>query len=304
MATLTRRGVFTRREAIEAGYTPAAIVHRVRMGRWLALRRGIYVERRHYDACTTEPELHALHVAAAVLALDAGDTVASHQSAALLHGLTLLQPPALVVVSRPPGAPGRDAARGVHLHRARLPAAHVGQVHGVPVTLGARTAADLARTLPFNEAVVAVDSALHLGRAGREQLEQVLADCWGWPGSQHASAVVSFADAGAESALESLARVMFVEQGLPPPITQAGIGEGGPFARVDFLWPQFATIVETDGLAKYERLDDLRREKLRQERLEELGYKVVRLSWEQVTGEPERSAARIRHAFGDTQATG
>jgi hypothetical protein len=44
-------------------------------------------------------------------------------------------------------------------------------------------------------------------------------------------------------------------------------------------------------------LDAVRREKLRQERLEELGYTVVRLTWEQVTGEPERSAARIRRAF-------
>jgi very-short-patch-repair endonuclease len=57
-------------------------------------------------------------------------------------------------------------------------------------------------------------------------------------------------------------------------------------------------VVETDGLAKYDELAALRREKLRQERLEELGYKVVRLTWEQVTGEPERSAARIRRAFG------
>jgi very-short-patch-repair endonuclease len=90
---------------------------------------------------------------------------------------------------------------------------------------------------------------------------------------------------------------MFAEQGLPPPVTQAPIGQGKPFARVDFLWPQFATVVATDGLTKYKQPDAVRREKLRQERLEELGYTVVRLTWEQVTGEPERSAARIRRAF-------
>jgi hypothetical protein len=302
IATLTRDGVFTRRQALEAGYTSDTIVHRLRTGQWLALRRGVYVERRRYEACTTEPERHALSIAAAVLTLNACDTIASHQSAALLHGLSLLQPPELVVVSRPPAAPGRDQARGVHVHRAGLPMAHLGHAYGVPVTSGARTAVDLARTLPFGEAVIAVDSALHLGRTGPDELQQVLAACWGWPGSQHASAVIGFADAGAESPLESLARVMFAEQGLPPPATQAPIGEGKAFARVDFLWPRFATVVETDGLAKYEEADALRREKLRQERLEELGYRVVRLTWEQVTCEPERSAALIRRAFGHPDA--
>jgi very-short-patch-repair endonuclease len=156
---------------------------------------------------------------------------------------------------------------------------------------------DLARTLPFGDALVAADAALHLGQVSMEDLERVLGECRRWPGSSRARAVVGFADATAESPLESLARLMFAEQGLPPPATQVPIGEGRPFARVDFLWPRFATVVETDGLAKYDELDALRREKLRQERLEELGYKVVRLTWEQVTGEPGRSAARIRRAF-------
>jgi hypothetical protein len=299
-AAVSRRDVFTRRQAIEAGYSPGAVKHRVRTGRWLALRRGVYIRRSLYQACKGDAERHALHVAAAVLALDAGDTVASHQSAALLHGLALLRPPALVTVSRPPDAPGRDQAHGVHVHRAGLADQHVARALGVPVTTVARTVIDLARTLPFGDAVVAADSALHLGLAERDHLEQVLARCRRWPGGPDAAAAVGFADPAAESPLESLARLMFAEQGLPPPETQAAIGQDRPFARVDFLWPRFATIVETDGLAKYQEPDALRLEKLRQERLEELGYKVVRLTWEQVTGEPELSAARIRRAFGRT----
>jgi Protein of unknown function (DUF559) len=290
-------GVFTRQHAVDAGYTPDVIRHRLETGAWVALRRGVYVERRRRDACTTARDRHALEVAAAVLALNTRDTVASHLSAALLHGITLLRPPKLVAVSRPPDAPGRDRARGVHLHRAALAAEHVGRALGLPVTTAARTVVDLARTLPFGDALVAADAALRLGQVGLEDLERVLGECRGWPGSPRARAVVGFADATAESPLESLARLMFAEQGLPPPATQAPIGEGRPFARVDFLWPRFATVVETDGLAKYDELDALRREKLRQERLEELGYKVVRLTWEQVTAEPDRSAARIRRAF-------
>jgi hypothetical protein len=39
---------------------------------------------------------------------------------------------------------------------------------------------------------------------------------------------------------------MLAERGLPPPVLQAPIGGGAPRVRVDFLWPAFATIVETD----------------------------------------------------------
>jgi hypothetical protein len=193
----TRTGVFTRRQAIGVGYAPGSIAHRLRTGQWLALRRGIYVERRRYQGCATEAERHALRVAAATLALDACDTVASHQSAAFLHGLAAVRPPPMVIVSRPPGAPGRDRVRGVHVHRAALPAAHVGRALGIPATSAARTAVDLARTLPFGEAVIAMDSAMHLGLTGRAELEQVLAGCRGWPGSQRAVAVVGFANAAA-----------------------------------------------------------------------------------------------------------
>src|SRR5919197_5180054 len=222
----TRSGVFTRRQAIGVGYTPGTIAHRLRTGQWLALRRGIYVERRRYQGCATDAERHALQVAAAILALDARGTVASHQSAGFLHGLALLRLPPTAIVSRPPAGPGRDRVRGVHVHRAALPVAHVGRALGIPTTSAARTAVDLARTLQFGEAVIAVDSALHLGLTGRAELEEVLAVSRGWPGSQRAGAVVAFADAAAESPLESLTRVMLAEHGLPPPVLQAPI-EGG-----------------------------------------------------------------------------
>jgi very-short-patch-repair endonuclease len=296
-AAASSGGAFTRQQAVDAGYTPDAIRHRLRAGLWVALRRGVYVHRSLYDGCAGDRERHALNVAAAVLTVGGACAVGSHQSAALLHGLDLPQPPALASLTTPPGTPGRDRARGVHLHRAALPAAHVCRAAGVPVTTVPRTVVDLARTLPFGDAVVVADGALHLQATSPDELRQALAACRRWPGSPQAAAVVRFADAAAESPLESMARVMFAGQGLPPPLAQAPIGDGRPFARVDFLWPGQATIVETDGLAKYDQPDALRLEKLRQERLEQLGYKVVRLTWEQVTREPERSAARIRQAF-------
>jgi len=67
----------------------------------------------------------------------------------------------------------------------------------------------------------------------------------------------------------------------------------------DFYWPEHATVLETDGLLKYDGRDRraLVHEKLRQERLEELGLQVVRATWRQLLDEPARVADRIRRAF-------
>jgi very-short-patch-repair endonuclease len=112
---------------------------------------------------------------------------------------------------------------------------------------------------------------------------------------------LAFADPKAESPCELLARVVLHRGGLPAPQTQVLIGdEWFWYARVDFAWPAYGTVLEADGLLTYRdpaRPDALQREKLRQERLEELGLQVVRVTWHQLVEEPERCCDRVRAAF-------
>jgi hypothetical protein len=72
-------------------------------------------------------------------------------------------------------------------------------------------------------------------------------------------------------------RVIFAQAGLPPPVLQAAIaGKDGEFAgRVDFYWPEYHTIAETDEMAKYDDLSRARREVKRDIRLREADNKVV-----------------------------
>lgn len=60
---------------------------------------------------------------------------------------------------------------------------------------------------------------------------------------------------GRKSVLESIARVLFAEAGLPPPVLQAQFWNGRWWMteRVDFWWPEFRTVAEADGLAKSSR---------------------------------------------------
>jgi hypothetical protein len=109
---------------------------------------------------------------------------------------------------------------------------------------------------------------------------------------------MTVADLGSESALESLAHVCQFEAGLPRPRTQVELyDDRGLIGRVDDYWPRYGVVGESDGLMKYADASVLRREKLRQERLEQLGLRVVRVTYRDLTVEAVRTRARYRAAF-------
>jgi hypothetical protein len=149
----------------------------------------------------------------------------------------------------------------------------------VPVTSLARTVVDMARSESFRNAVVVADAALRAG-LDVDELHRACARTTGWPGAAAARRVVAFADAGAETPLESLSRVAFDRLALPAPEVQVEIWCDGRFeARVDFLWREHNLVGEADGRSKYESVDVLYREKRREERLRGLGFEVVRWDW-------------------------
>ena len=126
------------------------------------------------------------------------------------------------------------------VHEAALPRKHVtGLFFGVPVTTGARTVIYIARTRPFMEGVVVADSALRAGLATPYAIRKVLADCEKWPGLDRATQVAGFATNLSESVLESCARVVFRDRGLPPPQLQVPIRGKSKrtIAVADFCWP-------------------------------------------------------------------
>lgn len=291
-------GPFTRSQALQADYTPTAIRSRLRSGRWVALRSGVYADRELLRHCGARAS-HGVKAAAAVLALRAEHTAASHRSAAFLQGLDLLSWPSGVTLTRPPGDGSHADEPGLHVHRAQLPRHHVVRRYGIVMTSPARTVVDLARVLSFRGAAVAADSATRAAPTVREECESVLRDCSNWPWIHSAARVVAFIDPSAESALESLARVLFAEAALPAPLTQVVLGdEWGPIGRVDFYWPEYGVVVEVDGMRKYrEEPYALVAEKQRQERLENAGYIVRRLTWHDVMRFPDQGVRRVRDAF-------
>ena len=168
----------------------------------------------------------------------------------------------------------------------------------------ARTVVDLARTCSFTEGVVVADSALRMRKTTLAEMCSVIADCGRWPGVKRAREVVAFCDARAESALESIGRVVFRDHGLPPPSLQVEVGgDLGVVGRSDYLWPEYATIAEADGALKYTSPDRAIRQLDRDARLRDAGFEVVHFTWQEITLAPEQVVARIRAAFARGQST-
>ena len=283
-----------------AGLTLAQLRTLVSHGHLVQVRRGAYATRLAADRAENDPRYaHALHVAA-VRGSVGRDVVGSHHSAALIHGIELLErPPAdVVTVTFPPDRRSKSRpAAGVLSHHAELPKEHVARVRGTRVTTAARTVVDLARTLPFAEGVVVADSALHAGMTTTDELAAVCERCARWPGIARARDVVAFGSALAESVLESCARVTFDSFGLEPPRLQVTIRGPGFVYRVDFCWERHKTIAETDGLAKYAGPDDMLAQFRRDRLLRDAGYKVIHLTWRELFDTPELVIARLRTAM-------
>jgi hypothetical protein len=250
---------------------------------------------------------HALRLAAVVTAAGDSPLAGSHRSAAILHGLDVIerQPGELVTVTRSRRHGGsRSGKANVHVHYADLPPHHLVTVAGVVVTSVARTVVDLARECSFAEGVVIADSALRAEKTTAAEINSVLAECERWPGLVQARRVAAFSDRRSESALESIGRVAFHEHGLPPPDLQVVVGCEvlGVIGRADFLWPKHATIAEADGALKYAdpsraigRLD-------RDERLRQAGFEVVHFTWQEITTAPWQVVARVEAAFARAEA--
>jgi hypothetical protein len=293
-------GIVTAAELAKAGLTKAEIRVMVRREVLTPVRLGVYAR-----AGVANPRL--LAIAAAVVQV--GHCAASHQDAAVVHGLDLLKRPPqnLISVSRPRrGIDGQRVGRPVvRIHSALMPTGHVIIRSRIPVTSVARTVIDVARVTPFRDGVVTADSALHQKKTTKDELRAVIAVMTRWPGIGRARDVVDFADGRAESAFESISRVAFRDAGLPPPKLQQWIddGHGRLIGRVDFLWPEYKTIAEADGAAKYANPEKAIQQLERDTDLRDAGYEVVHYTWWELNRVPAVVIGRIYRSFRRQAAT-
>jgi hypothetical protein len=297
-------GLHLRPSLLQAGVTDGELQRLRRTRTVTRLRRGAYVPSD--DERLRRPESrHVLLVRATVPGLTAGSVV-SHASAAALHGLPVWAVGLERVHVTRRGSGGGRVSRGLHLHVAPLDPFEVVEVDGILVTSVARTILDMARSVPFTQAVVVADGALFTGRVVHDDLRAAQERAARWRGGPRALRVVDFSSELAESPGESRSRVAMGRAELPRPVLQWKVyaADGRFLGRVDFGWPELGTVGEFDGLVKYGRLvpegsapaDVVVAEKLREDALRAEGLMVVRWMSQDID-RFDRIAARLRRAF-------
>ncbi|WP_258195019.1 hypothetical protein [Rhodococcus sp. OK519] len=293
-----------RRDALARGFTDGELRTLCRSGGWARLRPGSYLSPEAQELLDDRARHRALLTA--TLPGLSRDAVVSHQSAAVLHGLSLWQIPLdRIHVTRDKSSGGRRT-RHLHSHSAPLSTDDVVELGGARVTTVARTVADLCRTVPFERAVVVGDAALANPDLARDAIGSALDYAAGRPGHPAALRALAFLDGRSESVGESRSRAALDALGLPSPDLQASLldPDGLLLGRVDFLFADAGVVGEFDGKVKYGKYlrrgqdpgDAVFAEKQREDRIRDAGWEVARWTWRDLD-HPDVIGTRIRRAM-------
>lgn len=310
----TQRGLVLRRQVLAAGGTEKQIAELVVRGDWVVVRRGVYTTRMLWESLDEYQGQPLLRAWAASLNMDQPH-VLSHESAALAHRMQILRPrPWLVHVTRF-GVQGCRKRHGVCHHQAPFTSDQILEIEGVPTFDMARTAVDIARSHGQRDGLryglVACDSAMRAGTT-KAELEAAVAPMSCWPNVTIARQAVDLAIPDADSAAETLGRLLLISLGIDEIQAQFGLTDGHRSAWADLRVGRH--LVEVDGKVKYtpvlaggladrDPYEVLWDEKLRQDWLTGFKLGMSRVTWDELMPKQWRATQdRVAREVADTRA--
>jgi hypothetical protein len=225
------------------------------------------------------------------LDLAAGTTVvACMGTAAAAYGFDTERTTELHVLN-PTGGQLRSG-HGLVVHRRQ--SAPLTSVGGRPATAPAWTAIEVARGLRRPRALATLDAALRSGTCSRESLEQAVKQQAGRRAIVTLRKLLAVASPKAESPMESEARLVMIDGGLPQPFLQYEVVDlQGRIWRLDFAWPELRVAAEYDGVDWHSGPDAFLRDRRRSSALQELGWLVVSVIAEDVRYRPGQLVRRL-----------
>lgn len=253
---------------------------------WVRLFPDVY-------ACASLPVTHGLRTEAAACLLLPGSVVAG-RGAATWWGVPMAGATEDVELLLPVGHRA-GATRGLRVRRAAVGRSEVRSVRGVAVASPVRTALDLARTRPLDEAVALVDRFAAAGLVDLAQARSAAATVTGRD-CRTVRQVLRLADGLAGSPQETRVRLLIAGSPLPQPVAQFTVSARGRFvARVDFAWPERRLALEYDGLWHAEP-GQFAADRRRLNRLLAAGWRVLFVTAADLH-RPEQLLARIAAAL-------
>lgn len=181
---------------------------------------------------------------------------------------------------------------GLVVHRREC--APLNEIDGRLATAPEWTAVEVARGLRRPRALATLDAALRSGTCGRRQLWTAASRQAGRRGIVTVRDLIPMAAAQAESPMESEARLVITDGGLPPPVLQYEIVDRNWRTwRVDFAWSDQRVAVEYDGFDWHSSPDGFRRDRQKRAALQEIGWAVVSVVSDDVRQRPHDMVRRI-----------
>ena len=276
-----QHGAITVGQLAEAGLSHDAVAHRVKRG-WLRRKyRGVYLV-----GPLETPHTNAM---AAVRAVGDG-ALLSHYPAAVLWGLRppRTEPMHVTVVGRDVRSTEFAVHRVAHLHPHDAT-----RRHGIPVTSPARTLLDLATTASHKDLDRATNEARVLHLVTDLSLNEQFSRYPRHRGTQAVRAAMRTDPALTRSEAERRVLDLIRRAQLPAP--EANVMLHGH--EVDLLWREQRLVVEIDGFAFHSSRRSFERDRRKDRELSAKGYQVLRLTWREVTKEPEATVAAVATAL-------
>ena len=211
-------------------------------------------------------------------------------------------PPRPPLVQRPVPRHDRGLAPerpGIIWHSSLLPADEVDRHQDIPVTTPARTLLDLASTLDKHRLARAIDRAEALRLTSPNSLSALIER---YPGRRGIAKLREIVDEGlvglriTKSDLEDLFLVFADRYGLPRPETNVWMELGGRMIEADCLWRDARLIVELDSRGFHDTTQAFEADRARDRAAVAGGWRVVRVTYRQLTREHAALAADLHVA--------
>ncbi len=191
---------------------------------------------------------------------------------------------------------------GLHVYAHDLDTSDRMSLAGVSIGTLRQTLVDLLLRAPRATAIWATEQAIAAGRVVPAELTWQLAAARHVPGVEAARRRLALVDPRSESPLETLARLVIIDAGLPAPDVQITVidpSTGRLWFRIDLGYADKRIALECDGRAAHTSPEAVFADRQRQNQLHLLGWRVLRVTWHDVVHRPAYVAWLVRTALAE-----